>query len=72
MESIVSNARDTISLTVLSDGSGDGDCSSVFVGVRVAIISSISHRHCQIRRGGDVVVDATHHKVVGICREAAQ
>ena len=71
IESTVPNARHTIGLAVIGDSRGDGDCSAVFVVVTI-INSSIRHRHCQVGRGGDRVIDTAHLKVMGICREAAQ
>ena len=70
LESFFSNARHSIGLAIIGDGGGDGDCSSVFVGVTITRTSSIRHR--QVGIGGNVVVNTTHIEVFGTRREAAQ
>ena len=68
IESMGSNARHAIRLVIKGNDRGNGDC----VGVAVTVSSSIRHRYRQVGRGGDIVVDTVHLKVVGTCREAAQ
>lgn len=65
IESIVFNTRHTICLSIISDSRGNDDCSAV--GVRAS-----RHRHRQVGRVGNLIVDPIYLKIVGTCRKAAQ